>query len=332
VSRRVLAGLLGLAAIVAVTVAPNALAGSAAVYRNPVYDHDFPDPFVLAADGVYWAYATNDGWNVQTLRSPNGFTWVPVTTDALPRMPAWALPGETWAPEVVAIGGRYVMWYATRRRGDGVHCLSRAIAMLPQGPFSDPSTGPALCLPDHGGVIDPSPFVDGRGQAWLTWKSEGRGTARTPATIWGARLSADGLAFTSLPAALVRADQPWEGGVVEAPTLVQDGGRTYLFYSGNRWDTAGYAVGWARCSGPLGPCQKDPRPVFGSGGSVAGPGGQTVFRDSGGGAWLGYHGWSKWAVGYPRGYRSFRIEHLAFAGGRPVVSGPNDTITVAMRG
>ncbi len=120
--------------------------------------------------------------------------------------------------------------------------------------------------------------------------------------------------------------------MVEAPTLVQDGGRTYLFYSGNHWDTAAYAVGWASCAGPMGPCTKDPRPVFTSGGSVAGPGGQTVFRDASGAPWLGYHGWSKWAVGYPRGYRSFRIEHLAFAGGRPVVQGPSDTVTLTMRG
>ena len=320
-----------LALVTIVGLGHAALATSSAVYHNPVYDHDFPDPFVLAAGGVYWAYATNDGWNVQTLRSPNGLSWVPVTTDALPRLPAWAQPGQTWAPEVVTAGGRYVMWYSTARRGDGVHCLSRAVAGMPQGPFIDTTTAPTFCQADQGGAIDPSPFVDIHGQLWLAWKSEGRGRGAQPPTIWSARLTADGLRFASWPSALIRADRAWEGGVVEAPTLVSDGGRTYLFYSGNRWNTAQYAVGWASCAGPWGPCAKGPGPVLASGGSVAGPGGQTVFRDAGGAPWLGYHGWSAWAVGYPRGYRSFRLEQLAFGGGRPVVQGPSDTIRVSVR-
>ena len=39
-------------------------------FTNPVYDHDFPDPFVLKVGETYYAYATNaNGEQVQTLTS-----------------------------------------------------------------------------------------------------------------------------------------------------------------------------------------------------------------------------------------------------------------------
>jgi beta-xylosidase len=316
---------------VAATLAPVARAAPPAAYRNPVFDRDFPDPFVLPAAGAYWAYATNNGWNVQTLRSVDGVTWAPVTTDALPRLPAWARPGETWAPEVTAAGGRYVMWYTTARRSDGRHCLSRAIAPLPQGPFTDSSTSPAFCHDGEGGAIDPSPFADRLGRRWLAWKSEGRGPKALPATIWTARLTDDAAALASWPFRLVSAGLPWEGGVVEAPTVVDTGAATVLLYSGNRWDTAGYAVGAAACAGPAGPCTKQDAPVLRSSRSVAGPGGQTIFRDATGAFWLGYHAWHASAIGYPRGARTLRLDQLAFRDGRPVVHGPTDTLAVRVR-
>lgn len=308
-----------------------ARATSGSLHRNPVFDRDFPDPSVLAADGVFWAYATNNGWNVQTLRSPDGVTWAPFTTDALPRLPAWARPGETWAPEVTAVGGRFVMWYTTARRADGMHCLSRAVALLPQGPFTDTSSGPAFCHDGEGGAIDPSPFVDDHGRRWLAWKSEGRGRGALPPTIWTARLTADAGSLASLPHRLVSAGNGWEGGVVEAPTVMNHAGRTVLLYSGNRWDRRDYAVGWASCVGPAGPCTKAPAPILHAGRSVAGPGGQTVFADAGGALWLGYHGWSAAAVGYPRGRRTFRLEALTFVGDRPVVRGPTDRVALRVR-
>ena len=49
-------------------------------------------------------------------------------------------------------------------------------------------------------------------------------------------------------------DQGWEGGNVEAPDLVEANGRYLLFFSGNDWSSANYAVGAAQCATPLGPC------------------------------------------------------------------------------
>jgi arabinan endo-1,5-alpha-L-arabinosidase len=65
----------------------------------PVYDGDFPDPFVLAATGSrYVAYGTQTGdINVQVMESSDLRRWEH-RGDALPELPAWAEPGRTWAP------------------------------------------------------------------------------------------------------------------------------------------------------------------------------------------------------------------------------------------
>jgi len=90
----------------------------ARTYRNPVLDSDFPDPAViLAADGYYYAYATqtlrDDGWiNIQVARSHDLVAWQ-LIGDALPEKPGWARGTQDfWAPYVVHDGDRYLMYYS----------------------------------------------------------------------------------------------------------------------------------------------------------------------------------------------------------------------------
>ena len=45
-------------------------------YTNPVFDRDFPDPFVLPTENGYYAYATNStGRNIQVIYSPDLLIW-----------------------------------------------------------------------------------------------------------------------------------------------------------------------------------------------------------------------------------------------------------------
>ena len=124
----------------------------ALTFANPVYDRDFPDPFVLKVGHTYYAYATNgNGSNVQTATSKDLVHWTP-GRDALPKLGAWDFPGNTWAPEVSAHGGRYVLYYTA---SSGTQCVGRAVATSPRGPFVDSSKTALVCQKSIGGSIDP---------------------------------------------------------------------------------------------------------------------------------------------------------------------------------
>ena len=265
---------------------------------NAAYPFDFGDPSVLRDGDTFYAYATNSvAGNVPTIRSTDLVHWT-IIGDVLPTLPAWAMWGGTWAPAVVRVGNQYALYYTVRDAATWSQCISVAFASTPAGPFVDDSTSSLMCQPNIGGSIDPRPFVDDRGGLWLVW-SAGDNKAM-PATIWSQPLTRDGRAVAGTAAMLVHADRTWEDGVTEAPALVAAGGRLWLFYSGNHWNTAGYAVGAARCAGPAGPCTKESAdPAFASHDAIAGPGTADFFTTSTGDLWMTYDAYSVPNVGYP---------------------------------
>jgi beta-xylosidase len=223
----------------------------------------------------------------------------------------------------------YVLYYAVRHRAAGRQCLSLATASRPEGPFVDTSAAPFVFQDDRGGSIDPSPFVDGDGTAYLFWKSDDNalgdppnpGALGRPTSLWGARLSADGLTLTEAPVEVLRQDQPWEAPAIEAPSLVFASGAYYLFYSAGPWESASYCVAYATGDAPLGPFRKEsPRPWMTSRQEAAGPGGAEVFTDASGSLRIAYHAWTPPNIGYGAGgVRSLWIDRLRFVGGRPVL-------------
>ena len=207
---------------------------------------------MILVGNTYYAYATNSvAGNIQIVDSGDLQNWTAVG-NALPHLPSWANTGYTWAPSVTHLGGRYDMYYAVDPTGSSTECLSVATASSPQGPFADSSSAPLECQPSLGGSIDPSVFVDTNGTPYLLWKSGGPGTSR----LWSQQLDTSGKSFVSGSTAtsILSPDQGWEAGTVEAPDLVESNGRYLLFYSGNNWGTANYAVGVATSATPLGPC------------------------------------------------------------------------------
>jgi len=288
------------------------LASQPSAPPNPVHAGDFPDPFVLAARGAYYAYGTNAGDNVQLLESDDLASWRRLP-DALPVLPAWAARGRTWAPSVLERDGRWVLFYTASHAASGVQCIGRALALEPKGPFVDAAPEPLVCRPqEKAGAIDASPFVDGDGAAYLLWSD----CCTAPLSIWSQRLSADGLSLLGAPTRLLDADQAWEGQVVEAPSMLLEAGRYHLLYSGNRWQSGRYAIGTALCDGPQGPCRKAPAPVLQSEGAMAGPGGQEFFRDRRGDPWIAYHAWTAPNVSYAaKGARSLRVDRIALTDG-----------------
>jgi len=271
----------------------------AAEAGGPVYPFDFADPDVIVVKGGYEAYGTNSAaGNIQIMTSTDLVHWKKAG-NALPSLPSWARPGSTWAPAVVHLGRSYLLYYTAAAASTGTQCLSVGTARRAQGPFTDDSRAPLECQPALGGSIDPSPYLDSSGKTYLVWKSNGG--QGEPATIWGQALDARGTALVGTrPTALLEASQSWEGSVVEAPSMIASAGGILLFYSANNWDSADYAIGVARCRGPLGPCVKPlDRPLLASQPNLEGPGGESVFTDAQGQLQMAFHAWLPGAVGYP---------------------------------
>lgn len=269
----------------------------------PLFLGDAPDPSILTTADGYVAYSTEvAGMAVPARWSPDLGQWsAPV--DALPWLPRWAAPGLTWSPVVAAVGERWVMWATAQARGTTQQVLLVATASSPLGPF-EAARRPLEQPPGGTWAIDPSMHRDATGDLWLTWKTDvDRGAI---CLLMARRLSDDGRSFArrSAPVELLRSASAWEGGIIEAPSLVVVGGTTWLFYSGNRWESDRYGIGLAACPfGPSGPAIRlsVDTPWLGSGAGGWGPGGQEPFTDHAGRLGLVFHAWSPGQVGYHRG-------------------------------
>jgi beta-xylosidase len=307
------------------------------MFRNPVLADDFPDPFVLRAGDSYYAYATTDAaQHLQLASSPDLVHWTELD-DPLPKIAGWS-SGDTWAPEVSKTTAGYVLYYTAHdpdlRRPDnnGSQCITVAVAKDPKGPFVDETKKPLGCQPDMGGSIDATAFRDADGSRYLIWKNDGN-CCSLPTRFWIQRLSADGLALEGKPTDMgVVNDEPWEGGVIEAPTLIRHGSSYYLFYSANNYDSEFYSVGYATSAKVTGPYRDAPEnPILASAWNhppksrARGPGHQSIVQDDDGELWMTYHAWDQDAVGYENfGQRAMWIDPLVFDGAKAVVKGPTD--------
>jgi Glycosyl hydrolases family 43 len=289
-----------------------------------VYCEDLADPFVVVEGRLerrFFAYGTNtDDANVPVLVS-GGIARSERLVDALPELPGWSSPGAVWAPGILRREGGFVLYYATTHTASGRQCISAAVGAGAEGPFEDTSTAPLVCPTELGGAIDPSPFVAEDGRAYLLWKSDGN-CCGMPTRIYSQPLSDDGLQLTEPPQEVLTSTLPWEAGVVEAPSMVEHDGVHYLFYSGNAWDTAEYAIGYATCETPVGPCTKPlDHPWLGSSAEARGPGGQELFIDPAGDLRMVFHAWLKGVVGYEAGsFRGLHTVGVDFRDGAPVTA------------
>jgi len=315
---------------------------------QPIYNGDFADPFVLRTPDSLFVYASNttttqyaEGVHVPVieLSRDSGFEGQ-YLGDALPTLPTWTVPGYQWAPAVwTRPDGTYVLYYSTPATiplgclgktppagcvqsingPTSAMCISRATSTSPAGPFVDNSTSAVVCPVKEGGAIDPSVFVTGGGTPWLLWKSDGD-CCNLPTTIYVQQLSADGLSVVGRAHPLIGASQGWEGGLVEGPSMIEQGGTHWLFYSANRWGTDDYGIGIARCGSVTGPCtkifdhswlssspedsQRDP-----------GPGGQEFFQ-AGGLIWMVHHGLAPGQTG-DNAQRRLYVDLISFPSGQP---------------
>jgi beta-xylosidase len=275
----------------------------------PVFTQNFPDAFVLPHGSELIAYSTNDGPNVPVAVSRDLVHWSfaadPATgkqRDALPKLGGWAKEGFTWAPEVLELGDKYLLYYTASDRAKNAQCIGVAVASDPLGPFVDSNPEPIVCQTKLGGSIDADAFKDSDGKLFLYFKNYGnRVHERT--SLWGQALAPDGMSVVGEPVELVKDNQGWEERVVEAPTMFRSPSGYELFFSGGffGWNPeegglSPYAMGYAACSGPLGPCTPaSENPILHSfndreAGCLSGPGHQSIFA-VGARTFISFHAW-----------------------------------------
>lgn len=264
--------------------------GCGGLYQNPVLPVDCADPGVIFDGGRYVATCTSGGAaNAFPLRtSPDLVHWTNAgSIFPSARKPTWAT-GDFWAPEIHKVGTQYIAYF-TARHSDGKLSIGAATAASPTGPFTD--LGRPLVHDTAMGMIDATLMTDTAGGRYLVWKADGNAVGqKTP--IYGQALSADGLSLVGTRQQLITNDKTWEGGVVEAPWVVARDGYYYLFYSGNAYYNATYAIGVARATSPLGPYTKASAPILKSVTGWEGPGHGSVVNTAAGSSVMVYHAWN----------------------------------------
>lgn len=222
------------------------------------------DEFVVAATGVH-------GARIMRAPSANGPWSAPVSPFAS-RAP-WAADSIVWAPDGLYSNGQWVIYFAARPApnpnfplDDNARCIGVATAPGADGPFSFESA-PLVCPQGHGahddmranpgarnrreGVIDAAPVrvrIDGQARLYLVYKTQG-----LPATIRLVRLSDDGTDIGTRPGGTYRRSNQLIASrarnfddTIQAPTIVQRGGRFILFTANGLYTRCAYSTGWYR--------------------------------------------------------------------------------------
>jgi arabinan endo-1,5-alpha-L-arabinosidase len=223
---------LGLLLFATTGVLPGAVTGFTPF--APEWDTFIHDPSTIVQDGArYYVFGTGPGIRSKSSSDLRHWTNGPAVFRPLPAWTFRTVPGfrgYCWAPDVLRVGGKFLLYYAVSTWGKQVSAIG-----LATNPTLDPSAenyhwtdcGPVLVSTNGSpfNAIDPSVFQDDDGTLWLAFGSYWRGiylTELNPQT--GQRLTADSPLY---PLA-------WNDSI-EAACLTRHGKYYYLF------------VNWGQC-------------------------------------------------------------------------------------
>jgi len=300
----------------------------------------------------YYAFSTGGGFPIR--HSRDLVHWEPVGR-AMRGRPSWALQTgdyHPWAPSVIerarpCPGPCFVLFYVSLHAdlAPATNCIGVATSEAPGGPYIDrgpledaarsrDSNGRPLGCGDASGYsnIDPAPYVDSDGKAYLYLSTANRcdpvsGACTPDREIGVIDLSADLLTAIGPRKPVLLADRGgWEEApfapVVENPWVVKRGSTYFLLYSGGDYEGS-YGMGYATASAPTGPFLKAvENPFLREIGPALSVGGGMLVTGPRGGDWLVYHG-REASLGDPR---TLRIDPVLFPAGSAVTAaGPTTT-------
>jgi arabinan endo-1,5-alpha-L-arabinosidase len=322
---------------------------------NPVYppfdarypNDDFPDPSIIRhSDGYWYAYATG----ARVAKSRNLVSW-----ERLPRfVDVQAAPGggwrwgvdapnaHQWAPDIVKIGGQFVLYYSQAKSGFDNWGIGVATAPSPEGPWTDQGK---LFDSDEIGVfhsIDSTVFVAEDGRVYMFWGSF-YGNYYLELSSNGLALKDGSVAAAKLAKKLVagREHTGGAGSDYEALHVRYRAPYYYMFSSIERCCSgvnSTYSVRVTRSLSPTGPyVDRAGHDLFNydtygvqvvqhGTSKFIGPGHNAIAEDDAGNWWLVYHSYVLNSDGVSvDGRRQLMIDKLTFdAEGWPTVATQNN--------
>ena len=299
-------------------------------FRNPLYERNFADPFVLKFDGRYYAYGTPGRGGLPVLRSTNLVAWEDAGVVLGPPEPGLA----HWAPEVAYDNGAFFLYYSTGGQEGEAHQVRVARGTSPTGPFDDDL---GVLDEEDPFTIDAHPFRDDDGQWYLFYSRDfldgdfvGTGIVvdrlRNMSQLAGERkiVMRPNAEWHLYERQRRWYDRVWDWYTVEGPFVRKREGRYWCFYSGGAWKDENYGISSAVADHPMGPYE----PVVAADtadvlrtvpGKVIGPGhGSVAVAPDNVSEYLVYHAWDLDHTG-----RFLHTDRLLWEEGRPRSPGPS---------
>jgi len=284
------------------------------------------DPSTIVRDGnEYWVFATGRG--ILSLRSTNLTAWQagpPVFTNR----PAWttnAVPGFRgvyWAPDVIHLKDRYLLYYSVSTWGSQTSAIGLATSKsLDPGNSHYGWTDCGIVIQssprDSFNTIDPSVTLDSQGRLWLAFGSYWSGIKIVQLDpVTGKRLE------TNAPISAVA----WKEAI-EASCIYQHDNYFYLFVNWGqccRGVRSTYNIRIGRSASATGPyLDREGKNLLQGGGTLLsetegrfiGPGHAGIFTESGTN-WFSFHYYD----GQRDGARTFGLRRMEWTGdGWPVL-------------
>ena len=194
-------------------------------YRNPVLHADYSDPDVIRVGRDYYMVASsfNAVPGLPLLHSTDLVNWE-LIGHALPLLVPDALFSTPqhgkgpWAPALRHHNGKFLVYFAEPDLGIFV-----VTATKPDGPWSDP-----VLVKAAKGAIDPCPFWDEDGQAYLVhaWARSRAGFANV---LTLNRLAPDGLSVTDEGRIIINGDALPGYRTLEGPKMYKRGDTYWIF-------------------------------------------------------------------------------------------------------
>ena len=322
------------AGLVALAVS-GAGASAASAYREPAAPFKVGDPGVLFAHGRWIDLATGS-WSqpgttsvADQARGP----WTLTNKQLLTRRPEWAAVNDhsVWAPSLIKIGGKYVVFYAAVIKGEGPkRCIGTGVSDHPAGPF-EPRDRPISCIAGHGApdsepgvaannsTIDATPSyvtVNGKKRLFLTYKTQHKKPdGHYYSTIRMVRLNKSKVAADVVGRSHRLTTRP--DNIEENPILVQRGDTFTLFTSLGGYTLCTYHTEWRQSKDLWRWPQASHRLVFPPNTNTCGEGDAAIAPGLKDGAWRIF-----WSGRFPNPGDSFKlyVGKLTWPGEKPRVT------------